>query len=224
MNPAKRVAGSLLLGTQRSLTALGERLGWQWLIYNPLVHYGFKRAARRNAPLFVQALQRCIPGVRRTLDVGCGTGEYIAALRVAGFDAIGVEYSKRLRRECIRKGIEVHPFDIAEPTPLPPGAPFDLAYSLEVAEHISEDLSDALVSYLSCASDRVVFTAAQPGQGGTGHVNEQPRAYWVEKFHAHSALRLDSNATFAFAAELRRLGAFEYLASNLSVFSRGAGG
>jgi SAM-dependent methyltransferase len=224
VNAVKKLAGDLLLGAQGSLTALGERIGWQWLIYNPVVYYGFERAARRNAPLFAQALQRCIPGVERTLDVGCGTGEYVAALRIAGVEAIGVEYSQRLRRRCVRKGIDVYPFDLAQATPLPPGAPFDLAYSLEVAEHVSEDFSDALVAYLARASDRIVFTAAQPGQGGTGHINEQPREYWVEKFHEQSRLRLDADATSALARELRRLGAFDYLASNLSVFRRRPGG
>jgi hypothetical protein len=31
-------------------------------------------------------------------------------------------------------------------------------------------------------SDRILFSAAVPGQGGTGHVNEQPHAYWIERF------------------------------------------
>ena len=28
----------------------------------------------------------------------------------------------------------------------------------------------------------MVFTVAQPGQGGKGHINEQPLNYWIEKF------------------------------------------
>jgi hypothetical protein len=27
-----------------------------------------------------------------------------------------------------------------------------------------------------------VFSAAHPGQGGTGHINEQPKSYWIERF------------------------------------------
>lgn len=31
----------------------------------------------------------------------------------------------------------------------------------------------------------VLFSAAAPGQGGLGHVNEQWPAYWVERFERH---------------------------------------
>ncbi len=30
----------------------------------------------------------------------------------------------------------------------------------------------------------VAFTAASPGQGGTGHINEQPAGYWTARFAA----------------------------------------
>lgn len=43
-------------------------------------------------------------------------------------------------------------------------------------------LAGRLVDHLATSATTVVFTAAHPGQGGTGHVNEQPREYWVERF------------------------------------------
>jgi hypothetical protein len=43
-------------------------------------------------------------------------------------------------------------------------------------------------------SDTILFSAAIPGQGGTGHINEQWPPYWIrlfEKngFHCHDAIR-----------------------------------
>jgi hypothetical protein len=38
------------------------------------------------------------------------------------------------------------------------------------------------VNLLCRASDAVVFSAAIPRQGGTGHINEQPQSYWARRF------------------------------------------
>lgn len=59
---------------------------------------------------------------------------------------------------------------------------FDLAISLEVAEHISKKSAEIFVENLTKLSDNIVFSAAIPNQGGTGHVNEQWQSYWAEKF------------------------------------------
>jgi hypothetical protein len=55
---------------------------------------------------------------------------------------------------------------------------------MEVAEHLSEKYADRFVKLLASLSDIIVFTAATPGQGGNGHVNEQPPSYWIAKFAA----------------------------------------
>ncbi|MCA9789386.1 MAG: hypothetical protein KC462_06410, partial [Cyanobacteria bacterium HKST-UBA05] len=55
---------------------------------------------------------------------------------------------------------------------------FDLAMCVEIAEHIPNRCSRQLVKTLTKASDTVFFTAAPPGQGGVGHINEQPQAFW----------------------------------------------
>ena len=55
---------------------------------------------------------------------------------------------------------------------------FDLVLSLEVAEHLSEDRVDRMVDYLAAATGRyLVFSAARPGQGGTGHIDGSSH-YW----------------------------------------------
>lgn len=61
---------------------------------------------------------------------------------------------------------------------------FDLALCIEVAEHLPPDRADYLVDLLTSSADTVFFSAAHPGQGGTLHLNEQPREWWLEKFRA----------------------------------------
>lgn len=62
---------------------------------------------------------------------------------------------------------------------------YDVAMSLEVAEHLSPERADSFVEDLTRLSDVVLFSAAITGQGGTHHVNEQYMSYWVEKFGSH---------------------------------------
>lgn len=62
---------------------------------------------------------------------------------------------------------------------------YDLAISMEVAEHLPPESSDIFVSNLCGSSDVVLFSAAHPGQGGDGHINEQPIEFWIKKFESH---------------------------------------
>jgi hypothetical protein len=59
---------------------------------------------------------------------------------------------------------------------------FDVAMSVEVAEHLPEEFADRFVNLLTQLAPTVVFTASPPGAGGTEHINEQPHCYWEEKF------------------------------------------
>lgn len=210
-----------MLRIARAITLLGEQTGSEFLIYNPLVQYGFERAARRNAPVFARSLLAEFPDLRRVVDVGCGTGAYVATLLSLGINAIGVEYSARLRRKCRDRGVRVFPFDLRQGTPPPPDAPFDLAYSLEVAEHVPPEHAGAMVDYVAGLSDVVVFTAAQPGQGGPHHINEQPREFWIKQFEKRG-MKLHDAVTERLARRLQEGRAFYYLPRNVSVFLRDA--
>ena len=59
---------------------------------------------------------------------------------------------------------------------------FDLAISLEVAEHLEPQRSDSLVRDLCALADTVLFAAAIPFQGGAGHINERWQSWWAQKF------------------------------------------
>jgi hypothetical protein len=68
---------------------------------------------------------------------------------------------------------------------IPEVARFDLAISIEVAEHLSEDQGKLLIKRLCETSDTILFSAAIPGQGGIGHINEQWHEYWHDIFNSY---------------------------------------
>ncbi|MNG06715.1 hypothetical protein D3C84_899730 [compost metagenome] len=68
---------------------------------------------------------------------------------------------------------------------------FDLAISLEVAEHLPESAANIIVETLTNHSDCILFSAAVPGQGGQYHINEQWPEYWHQKFKSKDYLAYD---------------------------------
>ena len=122
------------------------------------------------------------------VDVGCGVGTWLAACRdkavptVVGIDGEYVDRT-RMRIDCnlFRSA------DIADPAALATAAGgnrFDLAISLEVAEHLDPAHAGSFVESLTALSDVVLFSAAIPYQGGTHHVNEEWPEYWAILFRA----------------------------------------
>lgn len=107
----------------------------------------------------------------RVVDLGAGTGVYVEELRAMGIAAQG--------------------YDICEPQPNPLLVrtasllmirdPAPVVLCLEVGEHIAADLAGAVVESVwrnTLPGGIVIWSAAQPGQGGVGHINCQPPEYW----------------------------------------------
>ncbi len=145
------------------------------------------------------------------LDLGQGTGRTVDFFVQSGIaDVVGVEGSP----EAI--STSPHPkkamrWNLNEALDLK--RKFDLVYSFEVVEHIHPRYVENLLRSFSNHGDRVVITAARPGQGGAGHFNEQPPEYWIAHFQ-ELGFRHDEKAT----AELKACR--DIWADNLLVFER----
>jgi SAM-dependent methyltransferase len=117
----------------------------------------------------------------RVVDVGCGTGALLEALRKRGCEVFGLEYSKTGLKYCTDRHLDVEKFDL-ERDVIKDNWIFDVAVSMEVAEHLPKKIADRYVDILTRMAPTVVFTAAPPGQRGTDHVNLQPPKYWRSKY------------------------------------------
>jgi SAM-dependent methyltransferase len=133
-------------------------------------------SAREILAMVVQAL---VP--KSLIDVGCGAGHWLAAALELGIDDIlGVDGAWVQNAELAISSDRLLVHDLK--APLSMSRRFDLALSLEVAEHLPASCAPTFVATLCGLSDVVVFSAAIPGQGGRQHRNEQWPSYWAELF------------------------------------------
>ena len=138
-----------------------------------------------------RSARRVVPHVMRlvapasVIDFGCGMGTWLRAFADAGVGTIlGID-GDHVTPEHMQ--IEPGHFvarDLARSLDLPDDVPqrFDLAVSLEVAEHLPPKRAAGFVADLAAVAPAVLFSAAVPHQGGAGHVNEQWPEYWAALF------------------------------------------
>ena len=131
-----------------------------------------------------------LPPLRSAVDIGCGVGTWLSVLSQRGISEI--------------QGVDGHWVDTAN-LAIPPesfshhdlqrdldlGRRFDLAISLEVAEHLPAERASGFVSWLTGLADIVLFSAATPRQGGRNHFNEQWQEYWAALFARHGYVTVD---------------------------------
>ena len=155
-------------------------LGHDW-IYNPYYYdMHVEGPAIRSAETIANSILNNFE-VKSAIDVGCGTGALLEALRDRDCKEFGFEYSEAALNYCRARQLDVAKFDL-ERDVFTDNRTFDVAVSMEVAEHLPEIVSDRYVDLLTRLSRVIVFTAASPGQGGADHINEQPPSYWITKF------------------------------------------
>ena len=124
------------------------------------------------------------------VDVGCGVGSWLAAAARAGItEVLGIDGDHVPRAELMIPTTRFRAMDISQPFTCPER--FDLAMSLEVAEHLPTDSAALFVQSLTTLAPVVLFSAAIPHQGGWNHVNEQWPEYWAELFEASKFLAVD---------------------------------
>lgn len=138
-----------------------------------------KDASYKSAMEVLQVVSKFIYP-RSVIDIGCGVGTWLFAWKKYGVDIYGIDGDYVDRSQLFIDEKMFHPANLEERIKLE--RRFDLAMTLEVAEHLTPARADSFVEDLTRLSDVILFSAAIPAQGGTNHVNEQWQSYWAQKF------------------------------------------
>lgn len=164
-------------------------VGQDGALYTEAFYSSLDGGAAAAARLVLPHVLGAVP-VTSALDVGCGVGSWLAALQKEGVvDITGIDgelvpgHLMKIPAEHFRQ------VDLARPFSL--GRKFDLVICTEVAEHLPPESADGFVESIAACTDLVLFSAAIPGQGGTGHINEQWQSYWASRFERQGFTTVD---------------------------------
>jgi hypothetical protein len=156
---------------------------------------------------------------KTVLDLGAGDGWWAKAFNDMGATCWAVELYEEARA-YIPPQVYFVQHDLTEPVWF--GSQAELVICLEVAEHLPRPAAGVLVETITAhAADHVLFSAAGPGQPGTGHINLQSQKYWRDMFDGYR-FGFNSQRTEATRLAFERINkeAFQWLPPNIQVFSR----
>ena len=155
-------------------------------------YYGrFGDSSRRSAEVLVPRIMKLVAPTS-VIDLGCGLGGWLAAFRSAGVrDIRGVD-GDWVRPEQLAIPAEAFVRHDLATQPYVADRTFDLAMSIEAAEHLPAEVAPSFVQALTNLAPVVLFSAAVPGQSGEHHVNCQWPAYWSDLFTQFGYLVIDA--------------------------------
>lgn len=148
--------------------------------YNESFYESQMSASLRSAKIYSEYLYELVK-LDSVVDFGCGRGTWLHAFsllgvkNLTGYDGFWNSQEKMIDGVIKFIGSDLNKF-------IDCNNRYDLAISLEVAEHLKAESADNFIDSLVNVSDTILFGAAYPGQGGTDHINEQLQSYWAEKF------------------------------------------
>lgn len=148
--------------------------------YDSTFYRDIMNGSRLSAIVIVPYILALFPDIKTVSDFGCGAGAWLKEFELAGMEIQGYDFGVGVPENLL---IPIQCFSSLDMTQhANVERKFDLALSLEVAEHIDARDADSFINLLTSSADVIVFSAAVPNQGGTDHKNEQWPAYWVKKF------------------------------------------
>jgi glycosyltransferase involved in cell wall biosynthesis/SAM-dependent methyltransferase len=141
------------------------------------IDYNYIEAEERPCAARIASWIKDVIKPKNVLDIGSGPGMYVDELIKVGVDAHGIDIDDRVEGKDYLSKESI--FDTKRTA--------DTVICFEVLEHIDPIFADQEVDALYNAVESggtLIFTAAQPGQGGVGHINCRPRSYWYDKLVA----------------------------------------
>lgn len=160
------------------------------LLYDRGFYQGQMGGSARSAAVVVPIILKLLP-IRSICDVGCGVGTWLSVFEECGIsDFLGLD-GDYVQQDLLRiPSAHFRPTDLGKQFRV--DRKFDLAISLEVAEHLPASRAASFVEDLTRLAPVIVFSAALPHQGGVGHVNEQWPSWWAEIFARHDFRACDA--------------------------------
>lgn len=127
------------------------------------------------------------------LDFGCSSGLYLREIkhRLPSIPSFGFEFAEDAVKNALCA--DVIQCDLTVPLILEK-KDHTVGICLEVLEHIHEDHWKPVLTNITNLCDRIIFSAAVPGQGGTGHINCRNKIDWIRRFHSFGFV-VDLDAT-----------------------------
>ena len=139
-----------------------------------------KTGSYKSAQVVLPLVQKML-GATSVCDIGCGIGTWLHCWQELGVeDILGIDGDYVDTKQLMIPAAKFRGADLGQPIKCE--RRFDLAMSLEVAEHLPPDRATSFVSDLIALAPVILFSAAVPGQGGTDHINEQWQGYWASLF------------------------------------------
>lgn len=163
------------------------------MIKNTYGHDFYKDRHRKtiySARTVLSIVLDALPPVHSAIDFGCGVGTWLSVLKEKGVkEILGLDgpWVDQNLLEIPKRDFREVDFE----KKVSSKKKYDLAMTLEVAEHLPQENAVSFVESLVIASDFVLFSAAIPFQGGQSHINEQWPDYWADMFAEREYAPLD---------------------------------
>ena len=140
------------------------------------------RGSRERVAGLVEPYVELLVGQEPVLDVGCGRGELLEQLKVAGIEASGVDADAGMAERARAAGLDVAVGDgIAHLESLPPGS-LGAITAIHVIEHLP---ADALVRFFRLARERLRPGGLLVCETINPHAVHALKTFWVDPTHQH---------------------------------------
>ena len=151
--------------------------------------FGDRSGSIESAKIIAPIITRMI-NPNSVVDLGCGTGEFLSIFRYKGInDILGIDGPWINKEKLMIPAKNFFTYDLNKKLRI--NRRFDLAISLEVAEHIPKFKAEIFIDNLVALSNVILFSAAIPYQGGLYHRNEQWPNYWAKIFRKKNYVPVD---------------------------------
>ncbi len=176
---------------------------------------------QRSYKLIVDFIMKNInPDIKSVIDYGCGAGWFLYYFKKDYNikDITGIEPNKHsieVSDELIKKNIKHIDLSIKD---LNIEKRFDLSLCIEVIEHIDKKFENIVIDNITSNSNLLIFSAAYPGQGGYGHINENEFEYWINKLKNKNFI-LNKDKTKEFRKYLKHNNSMAWYYKNIGVFT-----